>query len=109
MGALPDTVGLPAHDFDSPRGNVYLPVVGARRGHSAAALSAVQRAAVSEHDHQRAAGERGETGRTVLSCTVPADSPTGVKSIHILYLGKSTDTCTKNTQIKSIDPTPLLK
>lgn len=95
VGALPDTFGLPAHGLDSPSGNVYLSIVGTGRGHGTSALSPIERAAVSEHDYQRAAGERGETGCALLSSVVTADSPRGAKSIRILYLSRSIAPCSK--------------
>lgn len=56
--ALPDTFGLPADGLDSPSRHVYLPVVRTGCGHGTTAPSPIERAAVSEHDYQRAAGER---------------------------------------------------
>lgn len=58
LSAVPGTVGLPAQQKYDPRGNVHLPVIWARGRRLTCALSAVQRAAVSAHDHQRAAGKK---------------------------------------------------
>lgn len=63
MSEIPGTFGVPTQQQHDPCGHVHLSVLRARCGCCTSALSPVQRAALSAHDHQRATGTRG--GRCV--------------------------------------------
>ena len=67
MSDVPGTVGGPAQQQNAPRGHVHFSVLWARCGCYTSWVSAVERAALSTHDHQRATGTRG--GRCVTVCT----------------------------------------